>query len=130
MKIICLTIEQLLKLHVMVISETGGSQGVRDVGRLESAIATQTQEVFGQEIYSSVHDKSAAMIRGIIGDHPFVDGNKRTAMLAGLTFLEVNGFQIKIKKGELEDFAVRVAVEHLDVEQIAKWLKENTKTNN
>ena len=89
-----LTVEQVMQLHVLVVSETGGSTGLRDLGRLEAVIASQSQNVFGQETYDTAVEKSAALIRGIIGDHPFVDGNKRTAMLAGLTFLKINSFLI------------------------------------
>lgn len=121
-----LTLEQLLELHALVIQETGGSHGLRDLGRLEAALATQTQAVFGQELYDSLEDKAAALIRGIVADHPFVDGNKRTAMLTGLTFLSVNGLVFRAKKGELEDFAVRVAVEHLDVPAVAAWLQAHS----
>ena len=124
---IVLTLEQLLQLHALSIGETGGSEGLRDLGRLEAALATQTQAVFGQELYESLFEKAAALIRGIVGDHPFVDGNKRTAVLAGLTFLAVNDEQSKIKKGELEDFAVQVATEHLDVPAIATWLESHCK---
>ena len=117
-----LTLEQLLELHALVIKETGGAEGLRDLDRLESAIAAQTQNVFGEELYPSLHDKAAAMIRGIIASHPFIDGNKRTAMLAGLTFLELNQKQPKFKKSEIENFAVQVATEHLDIAEIAAWL--------
>lgn len=118
-----LTLEQLLELHALAIAETGGSQGLRDLGRLEAAVATQTQTVFGNELYESLYEKAAALIRGIIADHAFVDGNKRTGMLAGLTFLRVNGIVFRASKGELENFAVQVATEHLDVPAIAAWLK-------
>jgi death on curing protein len=120
-----LTLEDLLELHGVVIAQTGGSDGLRDLGRLESAIAVQTQSVFGEETYGTLFEKAAAIIRGIIGDHPFVDGNKRSAMLAGLTFLDVNGLKFKAKTGELEDFAVKVATDHLDVPAIASWLKQH-----
>ena len=122
-----ITLEQLLKLHVIVINHSGGSQGVRDMGRLDAAVAVQAQEVFGEELYKSIYEKSAAIIRGIIGDHPFVDGNKRTGMLAGLTLLEVNDIKVSIKKGDLEDFAVRVAVDKLDVAEIARWLEAKSR---
>lgn len=121
-----LTLEQLLELHVLVIMQTGGSEGIRDLGRLEAAIATQTQVVFGEELYTTMLEKAAAMIRGIIGDHAFVDGNKRTGMLAGLTFLEVNHINFKAQQGELEDFAVKVATEHPEVPAIAAWLKTHS----
>lgn len=121
-----LTLEQLLELHVLVIQETGGSQGLRDLGRLESAIATQTQSVFGEELYTTLYEKAAALIRSIIADHPFVDGNKRTAMLTGLTFLRENGLQFIAQQGEIEDFAVKIATDHLDIPTIAAWLDQHS----
>ena len=127
MSSITISLEQVLQLHVLAVRYGGGSEGVRDIGRLESAVASQTQEVFGQELYRSVYDKSAALIRGIVGDHPFHDGNKRTAMLVGLTFLEMNSFEFIAKTGELEDFAVQIAVEHLSVDDIATWLEQHSR---
>lgn len=118
-----INLEQLLQIHALLIDETGGSAGLRDLGRLESAIATQTQNVFGQELYEGEIQKAAALIRSLVADHPFVDGNKRTAMLAGLTFLKINRASTTIPKGELEDFAVKVAVDRLDVNTISSWLK-------
>ena len=84
-----LTLEQILQLHALVLVKDGGAGGVRDIGRLEAVVSAQHQVVFGEELYATVFTKVAALMRGIIGDHPFVDGNKRTAMLAGLTLLEV-----------------------------------------
>lgn len=121
-----LSLEQVLELHVLALQESGGGEGLRDLGRLESAVASQSQEVFGEPLYVTVHEKAAALCRGIIGDHPFVDGNKRTAMLTALTLLSVNNCKIHIKEGELEDFAVCIATEKLSVEEIAKWLEEHS----
>ena len=118
-----LTIEQLLEIHALVIEATGGSSGLRDLGRLEAAIAAQTQNVFGEELYPRPIDKAAAMIRGIIADRPFVDGNKRTAMLTGLTLLDINKIRFTAKTGEIEDFAVGIATNHIDVPEIARWLE-------
>lgn len=120
-----LTLEQLLQIHALVVNSTGGGMGLRDIGRLESAIATQTQSVFGEELYPSAIEKTAAIIRSIIADHPFVDGNKRTAMLAGLTLLKTNGVRFMAQAGEIEDFAVKVATAKLDVPAIALWLHEH-----
>lgn len=122
---IILTLEQLLEIHALAIDITGGSAGIRDLGRLESAIATQTQNVFGEELYPSIADKAAALIRAIIADHPFVDGNKRTAMLIGITFLEINGSSFVAKPGEIEDFAVSIATRHLDIPIISAWLDKH-----
>lgn len=118
-----LTIEQLLEIHTIVIGETGGSQGLRDLARLQSAVAAQTQSVFGDDVYSTIWEKAAALLRGIVADHPFVDGNKRTAMLVALTFLQRNEQIFAAKPGELEDFAVRVATEHVSVGENATWLQ-------
>lgn len=121
-----LTIEQILQIHVLVVEETGGSTGIRDLGRLDAAVASQSQNVFGKETYSGPVQKAAALIRGIICDHPFVDGNKRTAMLAGLTSLRINSILLKIAEGDLENFAVQVAVDKLDLHTIANWLENHT----
>lgn len=118
-----LNLDQILQLHAMVLVRDGGSSGIRDIGRLESAVAAQHQVVFGEELYPTLHEKAAAIMRGIIGDHPFTDGNKRTATLAGLTLLELSGYQVTAKIGEVEDFAVAVATDHLEVEAIADWLR-------
>ena len=124
-----LTLEHILMLHVCALNMGGGSEGVRDMGRLDAVIATQTQEVFGEALYVTVFEKGAALIRGIVGDHPFSDGNKRTAMLVGLTFLEINGCRIVAGAGDIEDFAVQIAVEHLAVADNAKWLEKHTRTS-
>lgn len=124
---VSLTLEQILQLHALVLVKDGGADGVRDVGRLEAAVSTQRQVVFGEELYATVFAKAAALMRGIIGDHPFTDGNKRTAMLTGLTLLEMNGYSFVARCGELEDFAVRVATDHLDIDAIADWLKRHSR---
>lgn len=124
---VSLTLEQILQLHALVLVKDGGAGGVRDVGRLEAAVSTQHQVVFGEELYATVFTKAATLVRGIIGDHPFADGNKRTAMLAGLTLLEVNGYNFTAQRGELENFAVRVATNHLDIDAIADWLERHSR---
>jgi len=122
-----LTLDQIVQLHVLVVAETGGSTGIRDLGRLESVVGAQNQYVFGKETYTDPMQKAAALIRGIIGDHPFVDGNKRTALLTALTFLKINGVNLTISQGDLENFAVQVAIDKLNVSSIANWLEKHKK---
>ena len=95
---------------------------MRDVGRLDAAVCAQAQVVFGEELYPDIFSKAAAVIRSVIADHPFVDGNKRTAILAGLTLLELNNYHFDATLGELEDFAVRIATDRLSIAEIADWL--------
>lgn len=120
---VSLTIEQILQLHALVLVKDCGAGGVRDVGRLDAAICVQTQVVFGEELYPDIFSKAAAVIRSVIADRPFVDGNKRTAILAGLTVLELNNYHFDAISGELEDFAVRIATDHLSIAEIADWLR-------
>lgn len=122
-----LSLEQLVALQVLVVNESGGSQGVRDLERLKSVIANPQQEVFGEALYPTVYEKAAVYLRNIIADHAFIDGNKRTGILAALTFLQMNGVNFRAMAGELENFAVQVATEHLDVPVIAAWLKSHSK---
>lgn len=119
------TVEEIDLIHLQIIDASGGSQGIRDIGRLESAVASQTQEVFGKELYPTTFQKAAALMKGIIADHAFVDGNKRTGIMLAIIFLERKGITTTIDDTSLEDFAVQVAVEHLSVEEIAVWLERH-----
>lgn len=121
-----LTAKDILELHFSVIRDYGGSHGVRDEGRVRSVIEAPAQEVFGLEQYETVYEKAAVYMRNIIGDHPFVDGNKRTGVTVTAIFLSRNDVQLTAATKELEDFAVRVAVERMSVDDIAKWLLENS----
>lgn len=119
--------KELLLIHYKLIERFGGSHGIRDLERVRSALSAPKQSAFGIDQYETVYEKAAVYIRNIIGDHPFVDGNKRTGISAGLFFLQKNNIPVYIKKGDLEDFAVRVAVEKLQIESIAAWLENHSK---
>jgi death on curing protein len=121
-----LTLEEVLRLHFQIISDYGGSHGVRDEGRLQSVVLAPRQEVFGKEQYVDIYEKVATYMRNIIADHAFVDGNKRSAVAAAGVFLRRNGIRQTATPKALEDFAVKVAVGHLDVPAIAAWLRDNS----
>jgi death on curing protein len=121
-----LSVEEILRLYFQVIKDFGGSHGVRDENGLKSVVDAPKQVVFGQEQYSSLYERAAVYVRNIIGDHPFVDGNKRTAVTVGGIFMSRNGHKLIAEPKELEDFAVAVATEHLDVSAIAAWLKAHS----
>jgi len=122
-----LVLEDILRLHYQIVEDFGGSHGVRDEGRLQSAVAAPRQEVFGQEQYATIYEKAATYIRNIIADHPFVDGNKRSAITCVGIFLMQNNYSLTATPKDLEDFAVQVAVEHLDIPVIAAWLQTHSK---
>lgn len=122
-----LSAEDMLRIHSGIIDETGGSHGVRDMHAIKTLEDLPRQEMFGKETYSSVFLKSALYIRTIIFSHPFVDGNKRTAMAAADVFLQLHGYEISVREGGVEKFALSVISEHHNLENIAAWLKKNTK---
>ena len=122
-----LSLEEILRLHFQIIQDYGGSDGVRDERRLEAVVAAPGQEVFGAMQYGSLHEKAAVYLRNIIGDHPFVDGNKRTATTVCGIFLLMNGKMFTATPKELEDFVVSIAVDQLDIPAIAAWLEAHVR---
>jgi death-on-curing protein len=118
-----LTGEEVLYLHHRLIEETGGSHGVREVGLLQSAIQAPMSGFGDQEFYPSLFDKAAVLMRSIVQNHPFVDGNKRTGISAAAMTLGINGYKLNASQQEFEDFAVLVATDHPSVEEIAEWLR-------
>ncbi len=125
MSFVYLTLEEILRLHFQVIEDFGGSHGVHDENRLRSVVKAPQQEVFGEEQYPTLHHKAAVYLRNIIGDHPFSDGNKRTALTVCGIFLARNGRIILADPKELEDFTIKVSVDHLAIEEIAAWLESH-----
>lgn len=122
-----LALEEILRLHFQVVEDYGGSHGVRDENRLKSVVDAPRQEVFGSEQYPTLIEKAAVYTRNIIGDHPFSDGNKRTGVTVAGVFLIRNSMELTATPKELEDFAVSVATDHLDIPAIATWLKAHAK---
>lgn len=120
------SLEDILLLHYKIIEDYGGGHGVRSEDRLQSVVAGPAQEVFETKLYPMVYEQAAVYLRGIIADHPFVDGNKRTAVTVAAIFLSRGNQQLIASPKELEEFAVRVAVEHLDIPLIAAWLKAHS----
>jgi len=121
-----LSLEEILRLHFQLIEDFGGSHGVRDEGRLMSVIEAPKLKAFGTEQYSSIFEKASVYLRNIIGDHPFIDGNKRTAVTVCGISLRRNDRRLTASQKELEDFTLSVAIEHLGVKEIAEWLEYHT----
>ncbi len=122
-----LTGRQVMSVHAAMIEKTGGMNGIRDAGLLDSALNSPFQTFDGKEIYSSLLLKAAVMCRSIISNHPFVDGNKRTGIHVMLTFLELNGVKPKYTQKELIDLGFDIASGDLNYNAILDWLIEHTK---
>ena len=125
---ITLSKEQVLLLHKCIYDRYGGSYGVRDEGLLDSALEAPFQTFAGQDLYPDDMDKIVRFCYGLIGNHPFHDGNKRIGALALLTLLELNGYKVESTNKEFADiiYAVASGSEGKDYEELLNWVKEHT----
>ncbi len=119
--------EQIIMLHRQLINVTGGSDGIRDEGMLESEISNPFQTFGGEELYPTIQAKAAQLCYGLIKNHPMVDGNKRIGTHAMLVFLALNGYELHYTQPELSDTILSVAAGELDADDILKWIIDHTK---
>ena len=122
-----LTVKDVLLLHHLAIEETGGSHGIRDLSLIESAVNRPKASFAGQDLYPTIFEKAGALCQSLIKNHPFVDGNKRTALYATMTFLELNGYKFVAEQEELVEFGVKIDNESLSLTEIADWFKKHSK---
>lgn len=118
-----LTLEQILLMHEEVVAATGGSQGVRDAGAIESCVAQPQMSFGGAELYPKLSEKAAALGFSLVSNHPFVDGNKRIGWVALKAFLNLNGFTIRAKPNDAEQTILRLAAGELSREEWARWVQ-------
>ena len=117
-----LTEKQILMLHNELFKATGGSDGIRDVDLLSSAINAPFQQFGNTELFPTIQQKAARLGYGLIKNHPFVDGNKRTGTHTMLVFLEINGISLEYTQKELYTMVLDIASGILDTEEITKWI--------
>ena len=116
---------QILMLHTALIAQTGGIDGVRDEGLLDSAINALFQTFAEQDLYPTVLEKAARLGFGLISKHPFLDGNKRIGAHAMLTFMGVNQINLCCTDEELISLILQVASGRLDYDGMLEWLKSH-----
>ena len=117
-----LTKEQVISIHSSLIEATGGTDGVRDIGLLESALETPFQTFDGKDLYPALIQKAARLGHSLVSNHPFVDGNKRIGIHTMLVFLAVNGVEIECTQKELIDIGLSLADGTMDAEKLLIWL--------
>src|SRR3989344_1634387 len=122
-----LTVEEVIAINTGIVNATGGAVGLRDAGALAMCVAKPFQSFGGKETYADVFTKAAAVLESIARNHPFIDGNKRTAFLAAVRVIERNGYRTHFDNKDVEETMVKIVVEKYSVETIAAWLKENSK---
>jgi death-on-curing protein len=117
-----LTIDQVLEIHERVCGSRTAS--LRDRGLLESAVAAPFQTFDGEDLYPTIFEKAAALMRSLAQNQPFTDGNKRTAWMAAWTFLWANGLHLRTTPEDAQYIMLRLADGSLTVEDLAYLLAD------
>ena len=117
------TEEEVVALHDAALARYGGMPGTRDLAALQSCVAQPGTEVFGHERFPSISDKTAAYCFFIARNHPFFDGNKRTALLTSLHFLMKNGMTPFFDHDETYALIIGVADGTVDIEQLSSFFR-------
>ena len=116
----------VITVHERLLEEHGGSPGLRDRGLLESALARPRQH-FAYSEETSIIEMAALYTAGIVRNHPFIDGNKRAGFVAGILFLELNGFEFVSPEEDVIANVLALAAGELDEAGYTAWLRSNVK---
>ena len=114
------TLAEVLSLHDRLIVEFGGEAGTRHTGAVEAALARMEHGPFET---GDLAERAALLLRGIVEDHPLVDGNKRTGFTVAETFLRSNGWCIPEMDDQVVEFGLSVARGQLSLDEITEWLR-------
>lgn len=115
--------DKVLLLQQLVIESSGGSAGIRDFGLLDSAIESAYQTFGGVELYPTKEEKAARLGFNLVSNHAFVDGNKRIGLIVMLSFLAINGINIKYTDQELVSIGLSLASGKTSYEELVCWIK-------
>lgn len=116
----------VLAMHGRLLAEHGGAQGLRDSNLLDSALARPKQNLaYGEP---DISDLAAAYTSGIIRNHPFVDGNKRTAFMAAYVFLAINGLRLVATEVDAAQVVTLLAASEIDEATFSAWLRKNSES--
>ena len=118
-----LTIEDVLESHSEQIKNYGGSNNIRNIGLLESAIAQPEATFGGQFLHRDLFEMAAAYLFHIVQNHPFADGNKRVGLEAALLFLAINGVTVETSSDALIELVLQTAQGQTTKQQIADFLR-------
>ena len=124
-----LTIKQVIGIQTEIIDVFGGAKGIRSKNLLESAVFRMRASFDGKDLYPDIFTKAAAIFESLAKNHPFVDGNKRTAFVSAVTFLEINGHETEFDKENAEEFILKMISREKSFKQIVNFLKRNSKAN-
>ncbi len=124
-----LSLDEIIAIQYDQVTRYGGSYGIRDLNLLISAVERSKVTFGGFDLYPNIFSKAAALLHSPVLNHPFVDGNKRTAITATMRFLYINGFLPKMSQKNLLDITLKVESKKINIEEAAVWLKKHSKRN-
>lgn len=119
--------DKVLLLHQLITAETGGSEGIRDYGLLDSALESAYATFDKVELFPTKEEKAAKLGYSLISNHAFVDGNKRIGMYIMLTFFEANGIKMELDNSDIIRVGLAVAAGEMKYEDILEWIKAHEK---
>ena len=119
--------EEILVVHARIVDATGCVHGARDIGRILSASERPKLRFDGNDLYSTVFDKAAAYFESVAFDHPFVDGNKRTALAVAARFLHLNGYELTATNQALERFAITAVRNKYAKDTVSSWFRKHAR---
>ncbi len=122
-----LSVKDVLLLHELAVINFGGSHGLRNLKLLGSAVHRPQSTFGGKDLYEDIFSKAASLVHSLLLNHPFVDGNKRTAMFSGMSFLELNRYEFIAEQKEVVDFALWIENKKPELEEIAVRLEKHSK---
>jgi death-on-curing protein len=117
------SLAEVLDLHRRVVGASGGSLAIRDLGALKAAVAQPHLTFEGADLYPTLAAKAGALCHALACDHPFVDGNKRTAHAAMETMLLLNGHELTATVDEQESIMLAIASGERTREQVIDWVR-------
>jgi death-on-curing protein len=120
-----LTPQQILFIHYRLIESTGGVHGVRDVGALQAAAARPHATFDGEDLYTDPFSKAAALMESIIKNHPFLDGNKRTAITSASILLRRYGYSVESSQEDLYSFTMNMATGVATAKAAELWFRSH-----
>ena len=123
-----ITVSQVRAIHQQQSLMFGGSPGILDEGKLESAVC-RARNLFSYNRKATIYDLAASIGWGIAKNHPFVDGNKRTAFVVMAVFLQINGVMLTATEVDVVTVMLGVAAGEIAENQLSHWLKNNSKSN-
>lgn len=121
-----LTQTQVLQMHSLLIKQTGGIDGLRDQGLLDSALNVPFQSFDCEDFYKTIQAKAARLGFSLIHNHPFIDGNKRIGILSMIVFLEMNGIDVFCTNEELIELGLGLADGTIDNNTLLNWILEHS----